>query len=505
MKTNHILRLALAVGAGASLCLATAAPAPAATTATAGKAIDWLEGQMTANGHHLNSGFTNDQNEFQSFPDTGLTIDALLAVKGANRSNDTEAKATTTWVLDNASDYVSGASFGDAANSRYAGSLGKLLLFVKATGQTGNTVDGIDVESDLRGLMDANGRFSDRSDFGDFSNGVGHAFDVLGLARTTNGVPAKAVDFLLLQQCPNGGFRVELAATKCTDNAKADLDASSFALLALDDVASSTVVDAAFDAGLDYLEAQQKPNASFDDNANSTGLAASLLRAVGNAPDANKAASFVKTLQLGSGANAGAILVDQDAYNDAAADGLDAQGKTLAARSTAQAVLALGLPAYPELGAVEAVEPATTSSLSSSTVPERGSVTVDGGGFEAGETVKVVVSSDPVTVGQSTANGSGVMSLTFTLPASVTAGSHAVTLTGLTSGATASSPLTVTAAPTASTTTSTTSTTAVRTTIARTGADDAGGQSLVAVALLVAGAGLVLSARQRRIIYPFKK
>lgn len=503
MKTSRLLRMALAVGAGATLTLAAAVPSQAALTPSAGKAIDWLEAQMTANGHHLVSGFVDEDEQFQTFPDTGLTIDGLLAIAAAGRSNDAEAKASTTWVTDNASDYVSGASFGDAANSRYAGALGKLLFFVKATGQSGATVDGINVESDLRALMDADGRFKDRSDFGEFSNGVGHAFDVLGLARTSAGVPGKAVEFLLLQQCPSGGFRVALASTQCADNTKADLDATSFALLALQSLTSATATDAAFDRGVDYLLTKFNANGSFSDNANSTGLAASLLRAAGDSPRANKAAAFVKTLQLSSGADNGAILVDEDTYDAAVADGLDTQGKTIAARSTAQGVLALGLPAYARIGQVGPVEPATTASLSSASAPQNGSVTVTGGGFAAGETVQAVVSSDPVNVGQATANASGAVSLTFTLPASVAAGSHTVTLTGVTSGATASAPLTVTAAQT--TASSTTSTTAVRATIARTGSNDVDSQLQLALALLAAGAVLVLATRRRRIIYPFQK
>jgi hypothetical protein len=502
MKTTRILRLALAVGAGATLTLAAATPAPAATTATATKAIDWLVAQMTANGHHLDSGFTQD-GTFSTFPDTGLTIDGLLAIAGAGRANDAEAKATATWVTDNASDYVGGANFGDAADSRYAGALGKLLLFAKATGITATTIDGVNVESDLRGLMDADGRFSDRSDFGDFSNGVGHAFDILGLARTTQGVPAKAVEFLLLQQCPNGGFRVQVATTQCTDDTKADLDGTSFAVMALESVDSSDAVDAAFGDAVDYLLSKQNQDASFDDNANSTGLAASVLRSVGEAPLANKAASYVKTLQLTSGANAGAILVDADTYDAAVADGLDTQGKTLAARSTAQGVLALGLPAYALLGEVGAVEPATTAALTASTVTQGGSVTVTGNGFEAGETVKGVVASDPVNVGQVVADGFGQATLTFVLPASVGAGSHTVTLTGVSSGATASAPLTVTAA--AAPSTSTTSTTAVKTQIARTGANGVAGQAQAALALVLAGGALVVSTRRRKIVYPFQK
>lgn len=505
MKTNRILRLALAVGAGATLTLAATVPASAATTATANKAIDWLEGQMTANGHHLVSGYTPEGGSFTTFADTGLTIDALLAVAGAGRSSDTEAQATKAWVLDNASDYVSGANGGDAADSRYAGALGKLLLFAKVTGVSGASIDGINVEADLRSLMDDTGRFNDRSDFGNYSNGVGQAFDILGLARTTEGAPSKAVDFLVLQQCPNGSFRVQVATTPCTDNTKGDLDGTSFALMALDSVPSSTAVDAAYDKGLDFLLAKQNENASFGDNANSTGLAAAVLRAAGDAPDANDAAAFVKTVQLTSGANNGAILVDADSHDAAVSDGLDTQGKTLAARSTAQGVLALGLPAYELLGTASAVEPATTATLASSSVQQGGSVTVTGGGFLAGETVKAVVQSDPVNVGQAVANGSGAASLTFVLPSSIGAGSHTVTLTGLDSGVTASAPLTVTAAPAVSTTTSTTSTTVAKTTIARTGAQSVTGELQLAAGLVAGGAALLLTTRRRRLVYPFKK
>src|SRR2546430_17306583 len=82
MRTNF-LRAALVVGAGASLMLSAVVPAHAATTSTATKAIDWLEGQMTANGHHLKSGYTDQNNQFQTFDDAGLTIDGLLATAAA--------------------------------------------------------------------------------------------------------------------------------------------------------------------------------------------------------------------------------------------------------------------------------------------------------------------------------------------------------------------------------------------------------------------------------------
>ena len=492
--------------------LSGAPSAHAAATATATKAIDWLEGQMAANGHHLKSGFTDENNQFQTFDDPGLTIDGLLGAAAAGRAGDAEATATSAWMADNVDNYV---SFGDP-NTLFAGALGKSIVYAVVYDKDFNHLDGHDLEADLRGRQRSNGRFTDKSTFNgqpsDFSNGITQALDVLALAATDNGAPTTAVNYLLLQQCANGGFRETLGDTKCADNSKASADATSFALMALDALDSSTAVDAALDAGADYLASVQATSGAFTgaagESANSTGLAGSVLRGLGDAPRANKGATFVKSVQLTTGDNAGAILGNKDDYDDAVANGLDAQGKTLAARATAQGVLALGLPTYPRIGIDAPVEPATTEALSSSSVPEGGTVTVSGGGFATGEKVKVTVASDPVTVGEPVAGNSGAMSLTFTLPASIGAGSHTVTLLGESSGVTISAPLTVTAAATTSTTAgpsgATTTSTTVRSAIVRTGSGT-GDQAQIAVGLVALGGALLLATRRRRIVYPFHK
>ncbi|HVT78762.1 MAG TPA: hypothetical protein VHD87_17105 [Acidimicrobiales bacterium] len=507
------LHTALVVGAGASLVLSAAAPAHAAdwdsgkvsaqsVTSTASKALDWLEGQFAANGHHLKSGYTDTNNQFQTFDDAGLTIDGLLALAAGGRTADSEVAAGRDWMKDNVDAYVTGSD----PNSLYAGAVGKAMVFAIVYDLDPNNVGGHDLEANLCGRMQANGHFTDdATDFQsgdpvDYSNGIGDALDVLALAATDNGTPAQAVSYLLLQQCPNGGFRSELADTKCTDNAKADLDATSFALMALAVQDESSAVTNAVNAGVADLKAAQTNDGAFGGNANSSGLAASVLRGLGDAPTANKAATFVKSLQLTSGDNNGAILLDQDTHDSAVGDGLDTQGKTLAARATAQGVMALGLPAYPMIGTDEPVEPSTTIALSSSNVQPGGTMTVSGGGFATGEKVRVTVASDPVIVGEPLADTAGFASQSFVLPSSVGAGSHTITLTGETSGVTVSAPLTVTVAAAAAATTSTT----LHTTIVRTGTSS-GEQSKIAFGLLAFGLGLVLVARRRRLIYPFQK
>ncbi|MEY2419292.1 MAG: hypothetical protein QOG90_1972, partial [Actinomycetota bacterium] len=304
---NQFLRTALAVGAGATLVLSAAIPANAAVTPSATRAVDWLEGQMTANGHKLVSGFTDQDNHFQTFDDAGLTIDGLLGIASAGRGGDAEAQATATWVAGHIDDYVTGQ---DPGKSLYAGALGKAIVFTLIYDKDTNSIDGHDLEADLRGRMQPNGHFTDKAtDFQsgdpvDYSNGIGDAIDVLALAGTDDGAPAAAVNYLLLQQCPNGGFRETLGDTKCTDDTKASADASSFALMALSVVDESDVVDAAVDAGVGYLDGAEGSSGAFKgaggDSANSTGLASSVLRGFGDAPRANKGAAFVKTVQLTS-------------------------------------------------------------------------------------------------------------------------------------------------------------------------------------------------------------
>jgi len=515
MKTNWVMRGA-ALAIGFTLCAVVVAPTPSpALASSASSALDWIEKELAASGHRFQGSFqSGDETIF--FDDIGLTIDGLLAVSAGGRAADAEAKATSDYVVAHASDYATGG----VPTDRYAGALGKLLLLANVRGLS-TQMGSLNVESELRQRMQTTGpsagRFSDHitdTQFGDdFSNGIGDAIDVIALAGTDDGVPAQALTWLRNQQCDNGGFRssYEDDAPTCTANAQSDLDATSFALLAL--AASgdeSAATDEAFADGLDFVLDLQADDGSFaSGNGNSTGLAASVLRSVGDAPDANRAAAFVmNSLQLTSGADKGAIALDKAGADAAKANGVTAQSRPTFQRATPQAVLALGLPSYIDIGAVDPVEPSTTASVSSSSVAIGSPVTATGQGFLAGEAVNFVLQSDPITVGSANANGDTVASLTFNAPAAAGAGPHTLTLTGVVSGATVSVPLTLTAASTATTVagaaaTATTTTTATKV-LARAG-DDTDAQLSIALALLVAGSALVMAARRRRVIYPFKR
>ena len=85
-----------------------------------------------------------------------------------------------------------------------------------------------------------------------------------------------------------------------------------------------------------------------------------------------------------------------------------------------------------------------TQTLSASSVQAGGSVTVSGSGFVAGESVTAFL--DEASVATGTANGSGAVVLTVTVPKLSAAGAYRVRLSGATSGGTTANNLTVTAA-----------------------------------------------------------
>ncbi len=103
-----------------------------------------------------------------------------------------------------------------------------------------------------------------------------------------------------------------------------------------------------------------------------------------------------------------------------------------------------------------------------------------GTGFQPGETVNAVLRSEPVNLGVQIADANGSVTFTFTIPASIEAGAHSVTLSGLQSGSVSAE-------------------FSVATRLAVTGSSDQLGATGWATAgLFVLGGALALAARRRR-------
>ncbi len=534
-RSLRVARAIVVVAGALALSLAvTTAPVHAATPAPidprATAAVDWLSHELAANGDAMPSPYSPDAKDW------GLTIDAVLALAAGGQGHSATATATTDQLATNIASYVTGADY-EMPDERYAGPIGKALLAATVQGRDAHAFGGWDLEQEARDRMqttgDQAGRFSDKSVYGDHSNGFGQALTIMGLTRTPSGAPAAAVEYLLAQQCPSGGFRLYYDTKPgCASDDEADTDATAFALQALvdhfpagklsDPPTNDELVFAAVPKAVTWLEQHQQGDGGFGGtgptaaiNASTTGVSGQALHAHKQASPAANAQTFVAAHQLtttnagAASADVGAIAYTAGALDTAETDGISTQGRDQWRRTTAQAVLAFGLPAYSQIGLTLA-DPAVT--LSTTTAQAGASITVTGTGFAYGETVTVTLHSDPIVMPSATADARGNLSTTFALPA-LAAGVHQVQLQGATSGLVVIASLTVQvpATTTTSTTTPVTVTTAapappVGPTVSGTGATngtlpatgtDHAMELTLAIALILGGGLLIVASRRR--------
>ncbi|WP_410651157.1 prenyltransferase/squalene oxidase repeat-containing protein [Amycolatopsis sp. cmx-4-54] len=310
-------RLVFAVVMLCGIGLVAAPAAAAGTHNKADAASGWLARQLT-DGERFEADFGG-----QKFPDQGLTIDAIFAFAAAGVS-DTNAGKAIAWL---AKPEITTGYVGSGTEA-YAGAHAKLLLAAQVRDKNPASFGGVDVKAGLLSLLTPSGRFSDRSEYGDFSNALSQSLALLALDRT-GGAPAPAVAFLAGTQCPDGGFPLNFGEATCTS----DVDATATVVQALR--ATGDPVNAG--EGTSWLVGKQHANGGFGfgtnaPNANSTGLAAQAL--AGHRPAAAvKAREFLRSLQTGcAGAEAdrGAIAYDATGLNPSTAP-----------RATAQAILGL--------------------------------------------------------------------------------------------------------------------------------------------------------------------
>ncbi|MFF2747274.1 prenyltransferase/squalene oxidase repeat-containing protein [Kitasatospora sp. NPDC058048] len=327
------VRRSLGLLAIPALTLATALPAataahaaPATSTSSPTVRPDaaaggWLARQLV-DGDHFESVFNGT-----AYPDQGLTIDAVLAFAASHSADEAAAKATA-WL---AKPEIIGGYLGDGTTEAYAGVTAKLLLAVEVRGGNPTAFGGVDLPARLRSLQTAEGRFSDRSQWGDYSNAFGQSLALIALHRTPGDAPAAAVDYLANSQCADGGFPVSFGQAACTS----DPDATALAAQAL----AATGRTAKANAGLGWLTAHQNADGGFaaagstTSNANSTGLATQALLSGGRLGSGLKGWGRLVKFQQGCAADPalrGAVAYDASGFN--AGNG---------ARATAQAVLGL--------------------------------------------------------------------------------------------------------------------------------------------------------------------
>lgn len=378
-------------------------------------------------------------------PDHGLSLDAFIAFDDLGVESAAETSILDA-LADDPTAYVSGEAFGDTGSS-YAGATGKLAYAVLRDGRDLSDFGGDDLEARLRSVVvtdgDEAGRGSDISLYGDYSNTIGQSFVARALVAADDPLAASAVDYLLLQQCDSGAFRINLFAEAKADDPATDyddsvapvdracgdattsgddvisLDATAFGLQALveADEAGITGLGDDIDAAADALEAAQQSDGGLEDqgtvNTNTTGMAAWALADAGRVESATKAAEFVLDLTVPADATGkladekGAIAYDQDAFDAATADGITSGLRDQWRRATAQAVGALGLIEDAPAGLGVSTSPKGFAGTGTDV-----EVTVEG--LESGEEVTLSLGDDEVAT--VAADGQGTATTDVTLP-----------------------------------------------------------------------------------------
>lgn len=325
----RLLTRAAALGAALAVLVAAPAVASCPTTDRGDAASGWLARQMTG-GDHFEAVFDGT-----AYPDQGLTIDAVFAFAATGEADDYAARALT-WL---AKPEISSGYLGDGVTESYAGATAKLALAVQVRGGDPASFAGLDLIARLRALETPTGRFSDKSQWGDYSNTFGQSLALLTLDRTAAGAPATASAFLASTRCADGGYPAAFGQPTCTS----DVDATAIAVQAL--IAVGRWSDAT--PGLNWLVSVQGTDGGFAaygvENANSTGLAAQALYAGGRWTAAGKGRDFLRSLQVGCQGAAelrGAINYKAGAFDP-----------TTANRATAQGVLGLAHESFEHLSA----------------------------------------------------------------------------------------------------------------------------------------------------------
>ena len=338
-----------------------APPASAAEpTGRAEAASDWLADQLNDRDLVV-SGYDDGNGNFVRYVDHGLTLDVYLAFKDLRVKRE-RREAILDALETRVEDYVT------AFDQTYAGSLGKLLTAVQRQHRNLATYEDGDLLSRLQRMVkrggQADGLAEDASAPGT-TNTIGQSFVVRALAMADSHLADETTRFLLRQQCDNGYFRVYTAsADRTCDGGTAaqsgpSVDATAFAVQALlvadrrDVDVRQRRLDRALAAAEAWLLRKQRNSGAFRTdgtaNTNSTGLAAAVLADLGRKGRADRAAEWLRDLQVtrglaqdgALGGERGAVAFDRAAFDDGVDDGITRGVRYEWRRATAQAAAGL--------------------------------------------------------------------------------------------------------------------------------------------------------------------
>lgn len=358
---NHLLRRGIGLLAAPALAATAVAAVPAPAGAAEPDPVPvqhgsaWLAAQLTDGLVH------NDQ---YGFDDLGLSVDVALAADAV------DATATVTAVADALAPRVQEYTSYYVAEGKThvsAGSIAKAVVLALLADGDPREYGDQDLVAQLEDRVSTEpadrGRISDiffpeEAFEADFSNTIGQSFAARALDAADGGDVAEVTDFLLLQQCEEGFFRLDLgadtAATCDADpGAVASTDVTALAVLNLQGLTGDPDVAAAVDAAVGWLGTTQRADGSFGSdgqiavsNANSTGLAGWALGETGRTAAAERAAIWVRSVQAADPAQCasalagatGAIAYGPTELETARRTGITATTRDQFRRATAQAL-----------------------------------------------------------------------------------------------------------------------------------------------------------------------
>lgn len=334
----------------------------AADPAPSALAADWLaaeDGLLTGFGG-FSWGVTADAGvALAQVPGHQADVDAITAALDANAGS---------WIT--YSFEVNGAVY----EGQVAGSTAKLAAYANTVGEDPAAFGGHDLISELESFVAPSGRIADVATIdgdpdihGDFANVIGQSFAARALTDAGSAKAAAAVDFLLAQQCAAGWFRQDFTRPEDNDdpfdsppatdggcsaaNDAPNVDATALAVIQLQPLAAGdTDIAAAVADAVAWLVAQQADNGSLrlgdiPPNANSTGVAGTAFQLAGEHEAAEKAATWLRSLQFGGVRCDGKARTEQGAIAYTPSEFRSAVAGGIADRSKLQRVATQAIPA----------------------------------------------------------------------------------------------------------------------------------------------------------------
>ncbi len=420
---------------------AAATRAPRTTTNPAIAAAGWLAQQFSnahnkrvPNGDHIELSFDAGTGPVFFF-DGGTTIDAAMAL-AATRTGRAKTETAINYVANHLNAYV---DYTGSQGGPFMGSVGKAAVGAIVAGRDPQHFGGHHLLTELKKDECPSGSTTctPGSNSNVFSS-VSTSFIAIAEARGARRfgaqfAPSKnLVNFLLGEQCPNGGFSSDIPpAPKCAP----DADATGYAVMALQAIGGHRLQIA---KAARYLVQTRRPNGAWVEqggpNIDSTGLAAAALVIAGRSAAtsrrwlASQQVRFGPTVGTGSARGALRFLgaFDPNSSIKGTADGIFGlvRGASLATLTAARA--------RPGTSVLALLPPRLFRNPVRAGAHDR----VLGRGFAAHERVQVIVHSAPVVVRTVRANGRGTVTIRFRVPPRLSHGTHRLTLRGVASGLT---------------------------------------------------------------------